>query len=85
MKLAHDLRPASHVTVERDVHPAKPDATRAQAQQFEGVFVRQILETSHLAAAGGGYASLAIDALAGAIEAGGGLGLADLITRALRR
>lgn len=66
----------------------EPDARLARvASQFEEVFVRQLLQTSKIGGdkneEGGGYASMAVDALAQGITAGGGLGIAKQIQAAL--
>ncbi len=57
------------------------------ASQFEEVFVRQLLQTAKIGGdkseEGGGYASMAVDALAQGITAGGGLGIAKQIQSAL--
>lgn len=53
------------------------------AREFESVFVRQLLETAHVGEASGEYSNLSVDAIAKAIEDGGGLGLASAITRAV--
>ena len=57
------------------------------AQEFEAMFVRQILTAAKV---GGhdkqnGYDGMAVDALASGITKGGGLGLARQIEEALRR
>jgi Rod binding domain-containing protein len=64
---------------------AKEKAALAKvAKEFEGVLLKQILEASKpLGHSGGGYAAMAVDALASGIQAGGGIGLADTIERAL--
>jgi len=57
------------------------------AQEFEAMFVRQILTAAKV---GGhdkqnGYDGMAVDAVAGAITKGGGLGLAREIEEAIRQ
>lgn len=53
------------------------------AREFETIFVRQLLEASHVGDASGAYSSLSVDAIAMAISDGGGLGLATEIARDL--
>lgn len=65
-----------------------PDAKRAglerASQEFEGVFLRQLLEGSGIGKqAGQGYGPMIVDALASAVGGAGGLGLARSIQRAL--
>jgi Rod binding domain-containing protein len=55
--------------------------------EFETAFLHQVLQAAKI---GGkemehGYGAMAVDALAGGIQAGGGLGLARAIERALER
>ncbi len=55
------------------------------AQDFEAVMVKQLLKEAHVAGSDGpnGYGDMAIDALSSAVEAAGGLGLAQTIERSL--
>jgi Rod binding domain-containing protein len=73
---------------------AREESGAAQAaQQFEAVLVRMMLEPlqkttqlskSQLGSSGGGaYASMIVDALADALAASGGVGLAPLVEKAL--
>lgn len=52
-------------------------------REFEAIFVRTLLRSSPLGARGDVYADMGVDALAKGITAGGGLGLAELIRRAI--
>ena len=56
------------------------------AQQFEEVFVRQLLSSAKMGGdekEGGGYGAMTIDALATGVSKGGGLGIAKSIEMAL--
>jgi Rod binding domain-containing protein len=57
------------------------------AQQFEEVFVRQLLSSAKMGGddkeGGGGYGAMTIDALATGVSKGGGLGIAKSIEMAL--
>ena len=56
------------------------------AQQFEEVFVRQLLTSAKMGGdnkEGGGYGAMTIDALATGVSQGGGLGIAKSIEMAL--
>jgi Rod binding domain-containing protein len=56
------------------------------AQQFEEVFVRQLLSSAKMGGesdGGGGYSAMTIDALATGVSKGGGLGIAKSIEMAL--
>jgi Rod binding domain-containing protein len=66
----------------------KPDPKIAHvAQQFEEVFVRQLLSSAKMGGddkeGGGGYGAMTIDALATGVSKGGGLGIAKSIEMAL--
>ncbi|HHH30124.1 MAG TPA: hypothetical protein ENK57_17515 [Polyangiaceae bacterium] len=65
----------------------EPDAQLVRAsQQFEEVFVRQILESTNLAkSVGNGYGDMVVDAFAQAVTSGDGLGFGDQIARMLAR
>ena len=74
--------------------PAKPaapkpvdPALKRVCDQFEASFVKQLLEAAKIGGEDGerGYGQMAVDALAGGIEAGGGLGLSRSLERALSR
>ncbi len=68
----------------------KTDAkTHAMAQEFEAMFVRQILNNAKLGGSkqgqsSGGYGTMGVDALASQISKTGGLGLAKQIEDAVR-
>lgn len=51
----------------------------AAAEQFEAIFVRQLLKSAHFGGSAGqsGHGQMAIDALANSVVKGGGLGFAD--------
>lgn len=66
--------------------PADPALHRA-CEEFEAAFIKQLLTAAKV---GGkqqdhGYGAMAVDALADGIVAGGGLGLARAVERALAR
>lgn len=68
----------------------KPEHTREiaeAARQFEAIFVRSMLAQTGVAGAGksGTYGDFAVDALAQSVTAGKGLGLAELIRRAVEK
>jgi Rod binding domain-containing protein len=80
------------------VHAASPAkagkaATDAKvhkaAQEFEELFVRQILSAAKVGGGGdgkkSGYEGMAVDAIASAVSGGGGLGLARQIEDAVAR
>jgi peptidoglycan hydrolase FlgJ len=90
---AHPTLPV--VQVPSSASPAKPPLAAAPgdsklhkaAQEFEAMFVRQILTTAKITGhdKSNGYDGMAVDALAGAITKGGGLGLSREIEAALSR
>ena len=53
------------------------------ARQFEQIFVRSMLAESPLGKNGDAYGGMAIGALAGAVTQGKGLGLGELVKRAV--
>lgn len=57
------------------------------ARQFEAIFVRSMLAQTGIAGAGrsGTYGDFAVDALAQSVTAGKGLGLAEMIKRAVEK
>ena len=67
--------------------PRAPSALHKAAEELETSFVRQLLQAAKIGGKGAenGYGSMAVDALAKGIQAGGGLGLATQIERALDR
>jgi Rod binding domain-containing protein len=66
--------------------PKVPAELSKLASEFEGIFVRQLLQSSEIIGkSAGGYGAMAVDALASGIEQGGGLGLAEHIEEALSR
>jgi Rod binding domain-containing protein len=69
-------------------HDSRIDKLRQAAGEFESLLVKQMLKAAKIGGAGGeekasGYADMAVDALASAIEHGGGLGLARRIEQAI--
>jgi len=72
-------------------HDARADKLRHAATEFETILVKQLLKAAKIGSSGGaggeekanGYADMAVDALASAIEKGGGLGLARRIEDAI--
>lgn len=52
-------------------------------REFEAIFVRQMLASTKVAGKGGGYADMAVEALASSITAAGGLGMGRAIEQAL--
>lgn len=67
-------------------HTAPPvSGARKAAQEFESVFIRQLLSTAKVAGSKtqSTYGGMAVDALASGLSDSGGLGLADLIARSL--
>ena len=64
--------------------PTEP-ALRRACEEFETSFIKQLLHDAKIGGkdADHGYGAMAVDALAGGIEAGGGLGLARAIELAL--
>jgi Rod binding domain-containing protein len=55
------------------------------ASEFESLLVKQMLQESHIAGDenGNGYADMAVDAMASAVEKGGGFGLVRRIEAAI--
>lgn len=61
---------------------AKDDAAKV-ARDFEAILVRQMLASTKVAGKGGGYADMAVEALAASIASAGGLGMSHAIERAI--
>lgn len=61
---------------------AKEDAKRV-GREFEAILVRQMLSTTKIAGKGGGYGDMAVESLANAITAAGGLGMGRAIEDAI--
>lgn len=61
---------------------AKGDIAKV-GREFEAIFVRQMLASTKVAGKGGGYADMAVEALASSITAAGGLGMGRAIEQAL--
>ncbi|MBS2012278.1 MAG: hypothetical protein JST00_05300 [Deltaproteobacteria bacterium] len=69
-----------------DAKAAKKDKELAEAaRQFEAIFVRSMLAQSGVAGKAGSYGDFAVDALAQNVTSGKGLGLAELIRRAVEK
>ena len=67
-------------------HDAKHSKDLAlAAREFEQIFVRAMLKTTPIAGKGDVYGDLAVDAMAKSVTAGKGLGLGDLIRRAIEK
>ena len=72
-----------------DLEPGKPEDTKAKddtakvGREFEAIFVRQMLTSTKVAGKSGGYADMAVEALASSITAAGGLGMGRAIEQAL--
>lgn len=85
------LAPGLAAALEKATLARKTDADPAQkklieaTKQMESVFVRELLNAAKVGGpkADSGYGSMAVDALADAIEAGGGFGLARRIQQAV--
>lgn len=73
--------------------PLSPEAARAKqaadnakvGRDFEAILVRQMLSQTKVAGSGGGYADMAIEALATSITAAGGLGMGKALEAALSK
>ncbi len=88
-QLAETSKPANVKTEELDDSQREKlrDAERIgeAAQQFEAIFVRQLLKSAHFGKQGGptGYGNMVVDALATGVTSQGGLGLARAIQASL--
>ncbi len=67
------------------VKDARTEKLEKAAGEFESLFVKQLLKEAKIGGdqKSGGYADMAVDALASGIQRGGGLGLAKRIEQAL--
>jgi len=70
--------------------PAGPRATASRelataTREFEAIFVRSLLANTSIAGKGDAYGGMAVDALAKSVTAGPGLGLGELIRRAVEK
>ena len=80
--------PAAPAAIE-DLEAGKPEDTKAKddtakvGREFEAIFVRQMLTSTKVAGKSGGYADMAVEALASSITAAGGLGMGRAIEQAL--
>lgn len=64
------------------------DAARAletASREFEAIFVRSLLKNGPLAGKGDAYGDMAVEAVAASVTAGRGLGLGELVRRALEK
>jgi Rod binding domain-containing protein len=76
--------PVAAIGAAKDGTHAKKDRGLVEAgREFEAIFVRSMLKESPLAKKGDAYGDMAIDAVAKSITAGPGLGLGELIRRAI--
>jgi Rod binding domain-containing protein len=82
---------ASHT---KDLKSAESAKTKQMAQEFEAMFLRQILTSAKIggeskSGGGNGYQSMGVDALASTISKSGGMGLAkqieDIVARTEHR
>lgn len=90
--IAQTFQPATPAAVAKtaDAGAAK-DAKAAKAKEeaakvgrdFEAILVRQMLTQTKVAGKAGGYADMAVEALASSISAAGGLGMSQAIAAAL--
>ncbi len=64
---------------------SEKDEVGKVARDFEAILLRQMLDHAHVAGKGGGYADMAVEALATSIGAAGGLGMGRAIEAALSR
>ncbi len=64
--------------------PAELKKTEEAGKGFEAIFVRQMLASANVAGKSG-YADMAVEAIASAVTAGGGIGLARAIEDALAK
>ena len=82
--------PVSPHTAVQPAENANANAAKLKhaATEFESILVKQLLKAAKLGGGGqgdkaNGYADMTVDALASAIERGGGLGLANRIEQAI--
>ncbi len=64
-------------------HTAKAEQVQQAGREFEAIFVRTILRSSPVGQGSGQYGELALDGVAKAVTSGKGLGLADMLARAM--
>ena len=62
---------------------APPRELETATREFEAIFVRSLLANTSIAGKGDAYGGMAVDALAKSVTAGPGLGLGELIRRAV--
>lgn len=81
------VRPAEDARPAAGGRPVDTGALGRVAREFEQILVRQLVSAAKLGGKKGevGYGAMVGDALAGAITAGGGLGLARCLEAALAR
>lgn len=79
------VSPSTSLVGAQPAPDAKTAKLRSAAGDFESLLIKQLLKESKVAGPekDNGYGDMAIDALAGAIERGGGLGLAKHIEHAI--
>jgi Rod binding domain-containing protein len=68
--------------------PKRLAKLQSAANEFESLLVKQLLKSAKMGGSGddgksSGYADMAVDAMASAVEKGGGLGLAKRIEQAI--
>ncbi len=83
-------RLASQVEAAAAAHDPRMAKLKSAATEFESLLVKQLLKSAKLGGSGSGgdeksngYADMSVDALASAVERGGGLGLARQIEHAI--
>jgi Rod binding domain-containing protein len=81
-------RVAAQGSVADAAHDPRTQKLRSAATEFESMLVKQLLKAAKLGGTGdddksGGYGDMAVDAMATAVERGGGLGLAKRIEQAI--
>jgi Rod binding domain-containing protein len=78
---------ATAIALDKAAAPAKAAKAKEDVKKvgrdFEAILVRQMLTSCKVAGKSGGYADMAVEALASAVTAGGGLGLGRAIEASL--
>lgn len=82
MSIKIETPPATHRAAPSTAAKSQEDAAKV-GHDFEAILVRQMLSHMKIAGKGGGYADMAVEALATSISQAGGLGMGRIIERAL--
>ena len=82
---AAEAKNAAPATPEAKAHATKERDLAKAAHEFEAIFVRSMLKESGIAGKSGSYGDFAVDALAQSVTAGKGLGLGELVKRAVEK